>query len=62
MSFEGYYQILCTNGHFSTAELDIVEEKWQCPFCEEKIGWQHIAPLQVLERSDNNLQAEVRQC
>jgi len=42
MSFEGYYQILCKNGHHSTEELDFDENIWKCPFCNEDFAWAHI--------------------
>lgn len=45
MSFEGYYQVLCKNGHYTTEELDFDELKWECPYCKEKIAWNHIVDI-----------------
>jgi transcription elongation factor Elf1 len=45
MSFEGYYQVICKNGHHSTEELDFNERLWKCPFCNEGFAWTHIVDL-----------------
>jgi len=46
MSFEGYYQILCCNGHYS--EIDCYlnptfdpshNNVWRCPDCDELAVW-----------------------
>ena len=42
MSYEGYDQILCKNGHESSIHaydplLDI--DNWSCPICKEKVAW-----------------------
>ena len=49
MSFEGYYQVLCVNGHL--LEIDVYDvdvdfpncdEEWECEYCNEKIAWWNI--------------------
>ena len=42
MSFEGYHQVLCKNGHHFTTDLGFDEESWECPYCKEKLAWTHI--------------------
>lgn len=40
MSFEGFTQILCKNGHLD--EVDVygsIPENWQCPFCGAELAW-----------------------
>ena len=47
MSYSGYQQILCKNGHYHTYncyEWDYggfggAEEGWQCPICGEGVAW-----------------------
>ena len=36
MSYEGYVQMLCANGHYQT---DDGETEARCEVCEAKIGW-----------------------
>lgn len=48
MSFEGYYQILCVNGHLQeidvySMDFDIDNFKdWECEYCNGKIAWWNI--------------------
>jgi len=39
MSFEGYYQCMCKNGHNWTEELYGLETEAICPKCSEKVYW-----------------------
>lgn len=40
MSYEGYTQHICTNGHYYTACEDYCEnEERKCPYCEAKNVW-----------------------
>ena len=43
MSCEGYYQILCANGHYWTAdfysELDPLEKTCVCKKCGARVAW-----------------------
>ena len=39
MSFEGYYQLICKNGHAYNAELYSSEEETPCPDCNEECIW-----------------------
>lgn len=40
MSFEGYYQILCKNGHYDTVDCYMFENlEWECEICKEKVDW-----------------------
>jgi len=50
MSYEGYYQILCRNGHssgcdcydepaFEEENLQHGDEIWRCPICQELAAW-----------------------
>ena len=44
MSFEGYYQILCKNGHLyiqDVYEYEQDDEPWKCPDCGEGKAWIH---------------------
>jgi len=51
MSYEGFVQILCKNGHYfsfncyndptSPAEWGEDKEKWKCPNCGEGISWRN---------------------
>ena len=42
MSFEGYYQVLCYNGHHFTADLHTHELNVKCPFCLCSIVWDNL--------------------
>lgn len=39
MSFEGYHQVLCKNGHHFTAGLTMDRHSWWCPACKEGAAW-----------------------
>jgi hypothetical protein len=45
MSYEGYEQVLCENGHYFTYdcyEWDFYGglcEDWRCPICGTEVGW-----------------------
>lgn len=40
MSYEGYDQCICANGHYWTEDLTYLEDdEMKCPFCEAKIAW-----------------------
>lgn len=42
MSFEGYYQVMCKNGHYDSFDLHCNEpEDWEC-HCKEKCAWWNI--------------------
>ena len=41
MSFKGFYQHLCSNGHYWTT--DVYEE--MCPRCGEKAIWENIVDI-----------------
>lgn len=44
MSFEGYYEHLCPNGHYWTT--DVYEEMYsgeaKCPHCKQESTWFHL--------------------
>lgn len=43
MSFEGYYQVICANGHAATRELYGLESREsECTFCNAKIKWYNL--------------------
>jgi hypothetical protein len=45
MSFEGYYQALCKNGHKFNFNISYdwdEEETARCPYCNEKVAWYNI--------------------
>jgi hypothetical protein len=45
MSFEGYYQVLCKKGHYTTYDcysLHADEPGWTCKICGEGEGWSRI--------------------
>jgi len=40
MSFEGYYQILCSNGHYSMVNVYAFNKKsWRCRHCGNPTRW-----------------------
>jgi len=41
MSFEGYYQRLCNNGHLSEEDVysSCNEHYWHCTVCKEPLAW-----------------------
>lgn len=61
MSFEGYYQVLCHNGHLT--ELDVYAhdsggwhdnpEEWLCPSCDESEAWRRVIDTTNGPPSDN---------
>lgn len=43
MSFEGYYQVLCENGHYEEVDCyDFDTSMWQCPECGGHSIYQHL--------------------
>jgi hypothetical protein len=43
MSFEGYYQCLCENGHYSCRDPFDSEDDFCCPSCDNKtIAWENL--------------------
>jgi len=46
MSFEGYYQVLCKNGHYEAFSVYWDEpEFWKCGDCGEPCAWWHIVDV-----------------
>jgi len=40
MSFEGYYQFLCDDGHYWIANVyEHDEDTAKCPYCNKKVKW-----------------------
>lgn len=42
MSYEGYFQVLCENGHYHTYDaydFCFDESSWKCPDCKTGIAW-----------------------
>ena len=39
MSYEGYEQILCTNGHYDTQDCHDSLTDWRCPSCGARKAW-----------------------
>lgn len=39
MSFEGYFQLICKNGHYYHEGLYGDEENTKCPICKEECIW-----------------------
>lgn len=43
MSSEGYYLVLCKQGHLSTQDLWWNREKWRCSYCKQPAAFeQHV--------------------
>lgn len=42
MSFEGYYQRLCKNGHAMHADVYIANDDDCCEVCGERVAWQNL--------------------
>lgn len=42
MSFEGYYQILCKNGHEHSADCYADVANAKCPFCKASAKWENL--------------------
>lgn len=41
MSYEGYTQVLCENGHEGCCDIweQPYSDKWECPVCSAKAAW-----------------------
>jgi len=39
MSYEGYEQFLCKNGHHWTEDCNFADLGGKCPYCKEEIVW-----------------------
>lgn len=57
MSFEGYYQILCENGHYF--EYDVYSNFgidnygfWKCPECNSRLAWYNLVDETNSEEED----------
>lgn len=44
MSFEGYYQVLCKKGHYTTYDCysAYADDEWACEICGEGEAWSRI--------------------
>jgi hypothetical protein len=43
MSFDGFYRILCQNGHFHSGSCYLYDaETWRCPDCEAPRAWDEL--------------------
>jgi len=42
MSYEGYSNFLCKNGHLWAEDCNIADENGKCPICSEKIVWENM--------------------
>ena len=51
MSFEGYYQQICVNGHFTTRQLDDLED--DCIYCYEEMVWENLVDLTNGSKDEN---------
>ena len=45
MSFEGYYQIVCGNGHRYNTDLFGEEERTKCPICNSSAKWWNLVDV-----------------
>jgi hypothetical protein len=46
MSFEGYYQLICKNGHQFSVDCFFAEpEEAKCPVCNEKTAWWNLVDI-----------------
>lgn len=42
MSFEGYYQRLCKNGHQMDRDVYMAQDDDKCCICNEGVAWQRL--------------------
>jgi hypothetical protein len=50
MSFEGYYQLLCKEGHYYTADAYFHElGDSPCPVCEAGVAWENLVDTTNVE-------------
>lgn len=51
MSFEGFYQRLCTNGHYSEEDvyMSSSEDYYTCYVCGEKLAWWNLVDTTNIE-------------
>ena len=42
MSFEGYYQVLCENGHYTAFDVFDEPEKQECGICGASRAWENL--------------------
>jgi hypothetical protein len=56
MSFEGYYEVICKNGHFWAN--DLYSDKKVCPFCGECVAWWNLIDETNGEGKPTELQVE----
>lgn len=55
MSFEGYYQILCEQGHYSYSDAhSFSPEKWECSICKGKHKWSNLVDTTNGSFDENN--------
>ena len=45
MSFEGYYQVICKNGHYHTKDSYEADEEMACPFCKSPKAWENLVDV-----------------
>jgi transcription elongation factor Elf1 len=41
MSFEGYHQVICGNGHYHTVDAYYADDEFACPFCKCPKAWEN---------------------
>lgn len=42
MSYEGYSQFLCKNGHYWTVDCNLADYDRECPTCFEPVFWENM--------------------
>jgi len=59
MSFEGYYQILCLNGHHVAEDAySYLGDSWACPTCGAKAAWENLVDVTNGSYDDNGVRVD----
>lgn len=62
MSFEGYYQRLCKNGHLSCEDVYMSDNEnyWRCSNCKEPLAWWNLVD-QTNEPDEGKIELEEKE-
>jgi len=64
MSYEGYEQLICRNGHYHIGDCweigigDKAEDNWHCPNCNESLTW--INSVDTTSDEGNPIKLEIK--
>jgi len=61
MSYEGYEQVLCENGHYNEIDSRVQDpEEYSCPFCGAGIAWFNCVDQTNSDGSEYHIELDIK--